>query len=204
MTFLDLLQQDGFTAQRVAASHGGEYAGPCPWCGGNDRFRVWPDEEETGRYWCRQCDKRGDSIEYLREYRKMSFKDACNFLNLPGKLQLPSGPRTVKEIKPRQEVWQARTVEAPGDIWQAKAKAFIEYAAKNLAADKAARQYLFDRGINDETITAARIGWNPKTLYMPREAWGLPVIKEKAGFQKVWLPSGYVLPCGAPGGRQCG
>jgi len=28
---------------------GDEYAGACPWCGGDDRFRVW----ETGNYWCR-------------------------------------------------------------------------------------------------------------------------------------------------------
>jgi hypothetical protein len=26
-----------------------EWAGPCPWCGGRDRFHVW----ERGNYWCR-------------------------------------------------------------------------------------------------------------------------------------------------------
>jgi hypothetical protein len=26
-----------------------EWAGPCPWCGGDDRFHVW----ERGNYWCR-------------------------------------------------------------------------------------------------------------------------------------------------------
>jgi len=36
-----------------------EYAGPCPWCGGEDRFRVW----EEGNYWCRpgpgHCGRKG-------------------------------------------------------------------------------------------------------------------------------------------------
>lgn len=37
----------------------GEYAGRCPWCGGEDRFHVW----EKGNYWCRpgpgHCGRQG-------------------------------------------------------------------------------------------------------------------------------------------------
>ena len=33
-----------------------EFVGPCPWCGGVDRFHVWQDK---GNYWCRQCDAKG-------------------------------------------------------------------------------------------------------------------------------------------------
>lgn len=36
----------GITLKHVS---GTEYAGPCPWCGGEDRFHVW----EKGNYWCR-------------------------------------------------------------------------------------------------------------------------------------------------------
>lgn len=36
-----------------------EWAGPCPWCGGRDRFHVW----DNGNYWCRpaagHCGKSG-------------------------------------------------------------------------------------------------------------------------------------------------
>ena len=28
--------------RKVAATNGGEWAGPCPFCGGDDRFRLWP------------------------------------------------------------------------------------------------------------------------------------------------------------------
>jgi len=40
MTFLALLNADNFSLSKVASTHGGEYAGACPWCGGNDRFRL--------------------------------------------------------------------------------------------------------------------------------------------------------------------
>ena len=36
----------GITMKRVGRT---EYAGPCPWCGGRDRFHVW----ERGNYFCR-------------------------------------------------------------------------------------------------------------------------------------------------------
>jgi len=53
-----------------------EYAGPCPWCGGEDRFHVW----ERGNYWCRpgpgHCGKEGwvdtlDGNELTPEQRRL-------------------------------------------------------------------------------------------------------------------------------------
>lgn len=56
---------------------GGEYHSPCPWCGGHDRFVIWPREGAGGRYFCRGCDRRGDCIELMREKLSMSFPDAA-------------------------------------------------------------------------------------------------------------------------------
>ena len=39
MSLLDLMAQET-TLRKVASTQGREYAGPCPWCGGRDRFRV--------------------------------------------------------------------------------------------------------------------------------------------------------------------
>lgn len=50
-----------------------ELAGPCPFCGGEDRFLVFDDR----RYWCRVCEKRGDAIQLLRDRDGLSFRDAC-------------------------------------------------------------------------------------------------------------------------------
>lgn len=51
----------------------GHYNGPCPWCGGVDRFVVW---SESDRYWCNQCHRKGDAIQFLRDYHGLSFHEA--------------------------------------------------------------------------------------------------------------------------------
>jgi len=51
--------------QRVAATNGGEWAGPCPVCGGDDRLRAWPDPREGNpRAWCRKCGRAGDVLDW--------------------------------------------------------------------------------------------------------------------------------------------
>ncbi len=65
---MDLLSLIGHDTplKKIASTGGGEWTGPCPFCGGRDRFRVQP---ERGRWWCRQCsedDRWGDAIAYLR------------------------------------------------------------------------------------------------------------------------------------------
>jgi len=44
-----------------------EYSSACPICGGDDRFRYWPD---VGNFWCRQCDLRGFVIDAPEEHRQ--------------------------------------------------------------------------------------------------------------------------------------
>jgi hypothetical protein len=61
---------------------GPEYHGPCPFCGGTDRFTVWPEQGETGRYWCRQCNWKGDAIQLLRDRDGLSFMEAKRSLGL--------------------------------------------------------------------------------------------------------------------------
>jgi len=74
--------------KKVAATGGGEWAGPCPFCGGTekriaDRFRVWPAK---GRFWCRRCQRRGDAIDYVRERHSLGFGAALDRLGLEGRL----------------------------------------------------------------------------------------------------------------------
>jgi hypothetical protein len=64
--------------KRVSKTYGGEWAGACPWCGGRDRFRVWPYREASEIvYWCRGCGESGDLIQFLRDACRMSFQEAC-------------------------------------------------------------------------------------------------------------------------------
>jgi len=81
---LALVSADGVELKWVASTHGGEYAGPCPACGGKDRFRAWPSRDDGKKqvWMCRGCDKGGDEIEYLRHVRGMSFAEAKQALGL--------------------------------------------------------------------------------------------------------------------------
>ena len=77
-----LIQDRGLKAVKVAGTHGGEWACPCPACGGKDRFRFWPAQGEGGTWYCRQCDKGGDSIQFLREFEGLSYTEACRRLGV--------------------------------------------------------------------------------------------------------------------------
>lgn len=59
---VDLLSEYGFSPVKKTAT---EWPSPCPFCGGKDRFQIWPDEGEgRGHYWCRQCDAKGVAFNF--------------------------------------------------------------------------------------------------------------------------------------------
>jgi len=49
-----------------------ELGGPCPKCGGDDRFSVWPSK---GNFYCRQCEWKGDAITFLQWRDSKTFTD---------------------------------------------------------------------------------------------------------------------------------
>jgi DNA primase len=180
MSLLDLIGRE-VSLRRVASTHGGEYAGPCPWCGGRDRFRVWPDAERPG-YWCRQCGKKGDGIQYLRDRDGLSFAEACDRLCIPLR---ESSTQTRGPEPPRLSV-------APGPAWQAQARQFTQACEARLwtPAGTKALHYLRRRGLHDETIRTARVGYHPAERLMTRAVWGL----EPDPMKRLWLPRGLVFP----------
>jgi len=183
--------------QSVTLRHvsGEEYAGPCPKCGGTDRFHVT-------RAWafCRQCWPLGeglphDAIGFVRWRDNSAFSEACGTLGGDkSALQAPGlgpSPRTRPPAAPLP------TAAAPGDLWQAKARAFVAWAQQNLwEKEPQALDYLVSRGLSLETIKAAGLGYNP-TDYTGKHArkpedWGLDPAKYKAG---VIIHRGWVIPC---------
>jgi DNA primase len=187
MALLDLIPN----LKRIGTTHGGEYAGPCPFCGGNDRFRVWPDQGTTGRFWCRGCGKTGDGIQFIRDKDGLSYRDACATLGVNPSLTWKPGQRS------GQATWTPREATTPGDAWADRAGAFLETCQKNLAGSSGAdcRSFLTGRGLHPGTIKAAGLGWNTRDVYADREAWGLsPETKEDGKPRRVWLPVGLVIP----------
>jgi hypothetical protein len=162
----------------VADTRGGEYAGPCPWCGGRDRFRVWPEADKPG-YWCRQCGKHGDAIQYLRDRLGLSYPEACERLCLPAK------PRT---LWPR---FPPTAPKPPSDTWQARALEVIEVSERRLWSPIGANAlaYLRRRGFREATIRHARLGYQSHELRDAPERWAIP-----PDHRPVWLPRGIVIP----------
>ncbi len=179
MTLLDLVSRHA-TLRKVAATDGGEWAGPCPWCGGQDRFRVWPYAARP-RYWCRHCEKKGDAIQYLRDWDGLSYREACERLNIPlaesSRIQRPPQPPPL--------------ATAPNPAWQMKAQAFCEACDYTLWTPTGAKAlaYLRRRGLTNETIRAARLGYHAVERWEPPEGWGLP-----GGHKRIHLLQGIVFP----------
>lgn len=122
-----------------------EWSGPCPKCGGDDRFHV----TETG-FFCRQCHPEfGDAIEYMRWLHRLNFADAVHMLTYrtsePAEVKHRSAPKTPKPT-PQPADWQARTL---GMVELAQNR--VEYALG----------YLQGRGLTAETAIRYKLGFRP-------------------------------------------
>jgi len=201
MNILDIM--DASNLRRKTPS---ELAGPCPKCGGTDRFIIQPEKGRTGRYWCRQCGIKGDAIQYLRDFKNMGYREACDVLSVRPKSSNNSSFSARGTTAPQ---WEPRRLEKPKAAWQHKAILFAEQAVKNLNVEipksspivwkneaVKVRQWLMQgRGLSEETIRKAGLGWNPRDFFPTRKSWGLPDKEsEEKITTKMYLPQGLVIP----------
>lgn len=177
--------------KKVASTRGGEFAGPCPFCGGRDRFRVQPSK---GLWFCRQCSPDGrwqDAIAFVMKRDGVPFAEACRILGAsPSEL----GEGVASKRVASAPVF-AEDVE-PSDIWRARASAFVEACEAVLWSTAAtrARAYLAARGLREETLRLWRVGFHDADRREPAGQWGLPDFDEEGRTATVWLPRGIVLP----------
>jgi hypothetical protein len=187
----------GFTPKKKTAN---EWAGPCPTCGGNDRFCIWGNGEGKhglGRFYCRGCKVQGDAIEFLRAIQGLGYGEACRDLGLTP--AAPSGRRAAREPgapPPATPAWAPKPGELPNPRWQTQARKLISWAVRQLQATPDALSWLLaERGLTPETAARFHVGWLPDDLYRDRTAWGLPQeFKPNGKRRMLWLPRGLVLP----------
>lgn len=182
------MQRDGFSVCRKSSSRGGQYNGPCILgCGGlgNDRMWVQPSFGEYGWFKCNVCESKGSGVDYLmmkRGYTKHQALAEVGWKPKDGSIPKFTIPKNVLagEIYPTHAV--------PSKSWQDSAKAFIEYCEGILWSEQGqlVLEYLRARGLHDETIKMARIGYNSAELRQSATRWG----REKHG--KLW--QGIVIP----------
>jgi len=195
ITILELLQEDGFKPVHATA---GECDSECPWCGGKDRFSCFPEQKNSngrymgGRYVCRQCGVNGDAVNYLLKRRGVPFWKAVKYLGVD------AGESPFHRPSNFVPLWQPDPPKpSPSDTWQFRALAFVARCVDQLKDNPNIMTWLrASRGLTDETIKAARLGWNPTDIYEDREAWGLePETNNQTGKQKkLWMPAGLVIP----------
>jgi 5S rRNA maturation endonuclease (ribonuclease M5) len=188
------MERDGFSHVRKASSCGDQYNGHCILdCGGigHDRLRVQPNYGAYGRFACTICGCKGSGVDYLMLKRGMAKNDALKAVGWKpkdGSEPHYTIPRHVLNGK------IPATHDAPGEKWQSSGRAFTEYCESVLWSDQgiAALEYLHSRGLRDETIKLARIGYNPGELYRPGDRWSVT--------GKVRLAQGITIPWFIEGG----
>lgn len=127
-----------------------ELAGPCPKCGGDDRFHCTAEW-----FMCRQCHaKRGDAIEFFMWLNGVDFKSAVAMMtNTPAPTAQPA-----KRTPKRPEAQPAE--------WQQRAMARVNEAHRRLLDDtdrdaQAGRDYLLGRGSDPFAWKAFKLGFTP-------------------------------------------
>jgi hypothetical protein len=187
---LDLVGRDTKLKWK-ASTHGGEYHGPCPKCGGTKRLLVQPHHEPP-RWTCRNCQdfKWGGVFDYLE---RIQGYDRARAFELAG---LKDGDR--RTVERQAEPDPPDDSNPPTDLWRKRAEHFAETAEAALwhpVLGAGARAYLYSRGLIDETIKAAGLGYhvapNDGEL-VPRRSWGVPPTPE--GYDKFRVHRGIVIP----------
>lgn len=118
---------------------GSEYEGPCPFCGGDDRFCLWLDGgiEDTGRFFCRRCERRGNAVQLLREAHGMSEAAARYAAGLDSLKDWEKRPWALAEEIGRftytdesgKPLYSAVRYEPPSDHPDRGSKMFLPYKA---------------------------------------------------------------------------
>lgn len=199
MNILDLISNEtGFYYKKKTAK---EFGGPCPFCPdhGRDRFSILPDDT----HWvCRRCRQAGDAIGFIMKYKSLTYKKALSYaLNAGMQINTPYIPLDrYNSSKPSIPPWEPRDDTKPSAEWQEKAKAQLFQSYKFLLSSnweaKHHRKWLNDRGISNELIKSARLGWTLTSATFSRESWALtPELTQKGKNKQIWMPGGLIIPC---------
>lgn len=126
--------------------------GPCPICGGRDRFYIL----NSTRCGCRKCpnpisagDKTWDAVGLVAEIEQISMRDALNRLTvqspvIQAKHVIPSPPSPLTDME-----------------WQARARKIVENSTSAILGPSGlrGREYLASRSLRPETWKAFQIGY---------------------------------------------
>src|SRR5579859_8007094 len=122
------------------------------------------------------CADFGDAVDWMQRRHGLTYWQAREALNVPPDVSSREGDEPRAPERPE--------ALPPAASWQERAQEFAQLAKSLLWKNVGARAltYLHGRGLSDETIRSAGLG------YWPRQARG------GAHFGKLWIASGIVIP----------
>jgi len=218
VNILSLYEEDGHHPRKAS---GKEHQGPCPGCGGNDRFCIYPEQGEgkaagMGSFHCGHgsggngCGKGGDAITYLQEFRNLSFQQACGVLGIeagrPPASTRARSPRAPKKQNMEYPSFDPKHISWPDivkdpAVWQQHAEKFVRNCHEHLLARQKSLDYLAKRGISLAQVKKFQLGINLgetrndvewEPTFRPRKSWGM--LQDKR-YNKS-RPQMFVLPAG--------
>lgn len=184
MILLNLAQEKGLNPKFVATTAGGEYHSSCPVCGGRDRFVIQPNKQMRncmGSYFCRQCDTKGDSIQFCRDHLGYDFKDAMDRVGA----QMPD--KTFPVFTQKKNSATAIALTKPSNVWAEMAEKLVSNAHEKMLSQNRILDALNQRGLSIGAIKQYRLGWIEKDERIEGCLWG-----EKK--ETIWLPAGILIP----------
>lgn len=192
-----------FVGVQLRGNPHAEQYGPCPRCGGDDRFHI---RQYQGRdyFFCRKCHpERGDAIEFLRWLHGVSFAESVQILGGNPPVHIKTRLRSSAPI-PKTPTYK---MPPPAD-WQKRAVAVIDECHHAIFEPKAAkiRAYLHGRGITDDHIRQYRLGYcatgheniYARTIadhYIPRGIIVPTIVNGDVWQIRVRLVNGIPFPC---------
>lgn len=135
----------------LTTSGGGAFKGLCPFHDDhNPSMMVYPDRQ-TFRCW--SCNTGGDCFSWVVEFDKVEFRDALETLAKRAGLEMPkfAGRPTTESAVPKTDIYEALS-------W---AEDEFHRCLLDSAMAAPAREYLKERGFNDQTISTFKLGFAP-------------------------------------------
>lgn len=202
---LSLVEQD--TSLKKTGAH--FWAGPCPFCGGVDRFLL--KQTPAGMLWfCRNCggDRYHTAIDYIIQRQSCTFRQALGWAAHEGSTARDASSarrggddyRLLQKIKanfPNPPLSQPTPTDQPDHLaWRSRAALFLAASSAALwsPSGELALRWLRARGLKDEILQRFHLGYHPQDTFEPLADWGLPDPGD-GQWHAVWLPRGIVIPC---------
>jgi DNA primase len=201
MSNIDLIQViSQYTPLR---KQGNEYRGKCPLHTGHSRdsLSVFPDKKRAGelRWCCYGGCGGGGVVTFLMLADGITKAQACKRLGI----QTTSDNSYAPVSRPEPKLYAPDPPAPPTDAYQRCANALAEACEATLWTPAGAKAlvYLRSRGFTDDTLRAARIGYNLKTVWLDRENWEIEIEQYSDGrpMTRFELPAGIVIPWRADG-----